>query len=99
MYIFNETISTAIVKYVTKGCNKQRNNGHSYPMFIKCVLNKEISLWHKRFLPAGRVAYKQQTNKCNKLLHKLYAHLESRLIHNESQKVFFKYVNKKITGS
>ena len=68
--LFNEAFSTAIVKYIPKGYNKQRKNGHSYPIFIKCVLNKKVSLKLKHFLPAGRVAYKQQTIKCNKLLHK-----------------------------
>ena len=56
--LFNEAISASIIKYVPKGCNKQRNNGHSYPMCIKRALNKKVSLWYKRFSPAGRVAYK-----------------------------------------
>ena len=68
-------------------------------MFIKRVLNKKVSLWHKRFSPVGRVAYKHQAIKCNKLLNKHYACIESRLIHTGSQKAFFKYVNKQMTDS
>ena len=46
-------------------------------MFIKRTLNKKISLWHRHFSPADRVAYNQQPIKCDKLLHKHYARIES----------------------
>ena len=93
--IFKNLIFKAI--YLFTPISSLRGNAkHKYPNNVRLVQKFKLKLWKNRHKTGGLAKYNVQVCKCSKLIKKYHILQEQRLIDQNSESAFYRYVNKKL---
>ena len=95
-FAFKAVLFDIISISVSKKHPRAKCKQYTLPKYIYTALQKKKALWRRRFSASGKIAYKCQALKCDKLIHHYHTNIESRIIKSNSVSGFFKYVGKKL---